>query len=80
MLEHQGYSFVILFYERRLVRRTQRKGIAKAKEQSKYRGRKTIVMAQSQDLKKMKFQGVSVTDIAKKLNISRMSVYRAISS
>ncbi|WP_408875719.1 helix-turn-helix domain-containing protein [Gluconobacter wancherniae] len=28
----------------------------------------------------MKFQGVSVTDIAKKLNISRMSVYRAISS
>ncbi|MBS1093348.1 helix-turn-helix domain-containing protein [Gluconobacter wancherniae] len=28
----------------------------------------------------MKFQGISVTDIAKKLNISRMSVYRAISS
>ncbi|WP_249197538.1 helix-turn-helix domain-containing protein [Gluconobacter kondonii] len=26
----------------------------------------------------MKSQGVSVTDIAKKLNISRMSVYRAL--
>ncbi|MBS1082542.1 helix-turn-helix domain-containing protein, partial [Gluconobacter kondonii] len=29
-------------------------------------------------IQKMKSQGVSVTDIAKKLNISRMSVYRAL--
>ncbi|WP_228118288.1 helix-turn-helix domain-containing protein [Gluconobacter wancherniae] len=36
-------------------------------------------MAQSQDIQKMKSEGVSVTDIAKKLNISRMSVYRVLS-
>ncbi|KXV01032.1 integrase [Gluconobacter potus] len=65
-------------FERALMKERQQEGIAKAKEQGKYRGRKPTAMAQSQDIRKMKSQGVSVTEIAKKLNISRMSVYRAL--
>ncbi|MBS1098657.1 recombinase family protein [Gluconobacter sphaericus] len=65
-------------FERALMKERQQEGIAKAKEQGKYRGRKPTAMAQSQDIKKMKSDGISVTDIAKKLNISRMSVYRAL--
>jgi DNA invertase Pin-like site-specific DNA recombinase len=56
----------------------QREGIVKAREQGKYRGRKPTAMAQAQDIQKMKSGSVFVTDIAKTLNISRMSIYRAL--
>lgn len=57
-------------FERALMRERQPKGIVKAKEQGKYRGRKSTAMAQLQDIQQMKSDGVSDTYVAMKLNIS----------
>jgi DNA invertase Pin-like site-specific DNA recombinase len=64
-------------FETNLRRERQLEGIAKAKAEGIYKGRKaTIDRAEIRDLKA---QGLGVSAIAEKLDISRMSVYRALS-
>jgi DNA invertase Pin-like site-specific DNA recombinase len=65
-------------FEREIMLERQREGIAKAKAEGKYKGRKPTARAKSDDVLALHAQGVGPTDIAKRLGIGRASVYRAI--
>ena len=56
----------------------QREGIAKAKAEGLYKGRKPTAMAKAGDVKALAAKGVGATEIAKTLRIGRASVYRAL--
>ena len=65
-------------FETNLRRERQLEGIAKAKAAGVYRGRKpSIDQAQ---VEKLKADGLGATEIAKRLNIGRASVYRVLAS
>jgi DNA invertase Pin-like site-specific DNA recombinase len=64
-------------FETNLRRERQLEGIAKAKAEGVYKGRKpSIDQAQ---VGKLKAEGLGATEIAKRLNIGRASVYRVLS-
>jgi DNA invertase Pin-like site-specific DNA recombinase len=63
-------------FEREVMLERQREGIAKAKAEGKYRGRKHTALAQVGEVMKLKEQGFNPTQIARKLGIGRSSVYR----
>ena len=65
-------------FERDLMLERQREGIAKAKAEGKYQGRAPTAMRQAGEVAKLKAAGVTPTEIAKRLGMSRMSVYRAL--
>lgn len=65
-------------FEREVMLERQREGIAKAKAEGKYKGRKATAMAKSEEVLKLKKEGVRPIDIAKKLGIGRASVYRIL--
>ena len=65
-------------WEREIMLERQREGIAKAKADGKYKGRAPTAMRQAGEVAKLKASGVSPTEIARRLNMSRMSVYRAL--
>jgi DNA invertase Pin-like site-specific DNA recombinase len=65
-------------FETNLRREHQLEGIAKAKAAGVYRGRKpSIDQAQ---VEKLRADGLGATEIAKRLNIGRASVYRVLAS
>ena len=64
-------------FERALIRERQREGIAIAKTKGVYKGRKPILNEEMKlKLREMVANGVSKTEIAKNLAISRASVYK----
>lgn len=63
-------------FETNLRRERQLEGIAKAKAAGAYKGRKRSVPVD--EVKQLKTAGRSPTEIAEELEISRMSVYRAL--
>ncbi|WP_380057445.1 recombinase family protein [Falsihalocynthiibacter sp. SS001] len=63
-------------FEREMMLERQREGIAKAKALGKYKGRAKTAMAKSEDVKTMRKDGISPSEIARRLSISRSSVYR----
>lgn len=65
-------------WEREIMLERQREGIAKAKADGKYKGRAPTAMRQAGEVAKLKAAGVTPTEIARRLNMSRMSVYRAL--
>lgn len=65
-------------FERDMMLERQREGIAKAKDEGKYKGRKPTAQAQEADVKALHSDGTSPTDIARKLGIGRTSVYRIL--
>jgi DNA invertase Pin-like site-specific DNA recombinase len=65
-------------FERKIMLERQREGIAKAKAEGKYKGRKATARAKGSDVMRLKSEGVSPTDIAIQLNIGRASVYRIL--
>ncbi|WP_044562545.1 recombinase family protein [Azospirillum sp. B4] len=65
-------------FERSIMLERQREGIAKAKQDGKYKGRKPTAMAKADEVRHLKAQGMGGSDIAKALGISRASVYRAL--
>ncbi len=65
-------------FERKLMLERQREGIAKAKAEGKYKGRKPTARAKAQEVMSHKEQGVGATEIAKRLEIGRASVYRIL--
>lgn len=67
-------------FERQIMLERQREGIAKAKREGKYKGRKPTARAKADDVMKLKAEGKKPTDIAKELGIGRASVYRILSS
>ena len=65
-------------FERKMMLERQREGIAKAKSEGKYKGRKPTAKAKSDEVLRLKSEGVSATQIAKELGIGRASVYRVL--
>lgn len=65
-------------FERAIMLERQREGIAKAKAEGKYKGRKPTARMQSEAVLDLHNRGVGATEIARKLGISRASVYRLL--
>lgn len=67
-------------FEREMMLERQREGIAKAKAEGKYKGRKPTARAKAEQVQEYRDQGMGATEIAKRLGIGRASVYRIISA
>ena len=67
-------------FEREMMLERQREGIAKAKAEGKYKGRKPTARAKAQDALRLFREGMKVAQIAKESGIGRGSVYRALES
>lgn len=67
-------------FEREMMLERQREGIAKAKADGKYKGRKPTARAKAEDALKLAGEGKTPTEIAKALGIGRASVYRILES
>ena len=63
-------------FERALMLERQREGIAKAKAEGKYRGRKPTVRARKSEIEEMLRSGVGPAEASKRLRIARSSIYR----
>ena len=66
-------------FEREIMLERQREGIAKAKAAGKYKGRAPTARVRAAEVAALLADGLGATAIAKKLGISRASVYRIIS-
>ncbi len=67
-------------WEREVMLERQRIGIAKARGDKRYRGRKPVAAPNADAVRTRRAEGKGVTQIARKLGISRASVYRALES
>lgn len=65
-------------FERGLLLERQREGVAKAKADGKYLGRKPTARAKSDQILKLAGQGLQRTEIAARLGIGVASVYRVL--
>lgn len=65
-------------FEREMMLERQREGIAKAKREGKYKGRKPTARAKISEVIDLHRNGVGATEIAKRLSIGRASVYRLL--
>jgi DNA invertase Pin-like site-specific DNA recombinase len=65
-------------FEREMMLERQREGIARAKAEGKYKGRKPTARAKAQDALRLFREGKKVAHIAKELGVGRGSVYRAL--
>jgi DNA invertase Pin-like site-specific DNA recombinase len=65
-------------FEREIMLERQREGIEKARREGKYKGRKPTAKAKTEDVRRLKAEGLGATDIAKRLGIGRASVYRVL--
>ena len=61
-----------------LMLERQREGIAKAKAEGKYRGSAPTARAKASEIRRLQGEGIGPTEIAKRLGISRASVYRVL--
>lgn len=65
-------------FEREMMLERQKEGIAKAKAEGKYLGRKPSAKLKADDVRRLHGEGKTPTEIAKVLGIGRGSVYRAL--
>ena len=65
-------------FERKMMLERQREGIAKAKAEGRYKGRKPTARAKTNEIKALSAQGVSLSEIARRLNVGKASVHRAL--
>lgn len=65
-------------FEREIMLERQREGIAKAKAEGKYTGRKPTARAKSEEVLRLVAEGMPAAEVAEKLGIGRASVYRII--
>lgn len=65
-------------FEREMMLERQREGIAKAKADGKYKGRKPTARVKADDAVRLFREGKRVAHIAQELGIGRGSVYRAL--
>jgi DNA invertase Pin-like site-specific DNA recombinase len=65
-------------FEREMMLERQREGIARAKGEGKYKGRKPTARAKTDEVKALKAQGLSLGQIAAQLGIGKGSVHRAL--
>ena len=65
-------------FEREVMLERQREGIAKAKGEGKYKGRKPTARAKTADIRRLAVAGATREGIAVQLGVSVRSVYRAL--
>lgn len=65
-------------WEREIMLERQREGIAKAKADGKYKGRKPTVAVQVETIRTMHATGMRPMHIARQLGVARSSVYRML--
>ena len=65
-------------FEREIMLERQREGVAKAKAEGKYKGRKPTARAKSAEITRLAGEGVKREEIAKKLAVGVASVYRVL--
>jgi DNA invertase Pin-like site-specific DNA recombinase len=65
-------------FEREIMLERQREGIAKAKREGKYKGRKPTALEKADEVHALKAKGLGAAEIAKLLDIGRSSVYRLL--
>ena len=65
-------------FERALMLERQREGIAKAKDEGKYKGRAPTAQAQADEVRALHAAGVGPVEITKRLKVSRSSVHRIL--
>lgn len=65
-------------FERNIMLERQREGIAKAKADGKYKGRKPTARAKADEIVALRQAGCGATEISKRLGIGRNSVYRIL--
>ena len=65
-------------FEREMMLERQREGIAKAKGEGKYKGRKPTARVQADEVRRLREAGTPPTAIAEQLGMSRSSVYRCL--
>ena len=56
----------------------QMEGIAKAKSEGKYKGRKSIALDLQQEVKRLVSSGMTKAGVAKQLGIGEASIYRIL--
>jgi|SaaInl7_135m_RNA_FD_contig_21_922598_length_862_multi_5_in_0_out_0_2 DNA invertase Pin-like site-specific DNA recombinase len=69
---------VVAQFENDLLLERQREGIARAKSEGKYLGRKPTAKAKTKEILALRDEGFGVTEIVNRLNISRASYYRIL--
>lgn len=67
-------------FEREMMLERQREGIARAKAEGKYKGRKPTARARADEVHALRAEGLGATEIARRLGIARASVYRILAS
>ena len=67
-------------FEREMMLERQREGIAKAKADGRYKGRKPTAQAKAEDVLRLVKEGHNKRSVAGKLGISERSVYRIVSA
>jgi DNA invertase Pin-like site-specific DNA recombinase len=65
-------------FEREIMLERQLEGIAKAKREGKYKGRKPTARAKADDVRRLRAEGKGASAIARELSIGRQSVYRIL--
>src|SRR5215212_4445014 len=65
-------------FEREMMLERQREGIAKAKANGKYKGRKPTARAKAEEIKQLASEGLSMGQIATRLGIGKGSVHRVL--
>lgn len=66
-------------FETNLRKERQSEGIARAKKEGRYKGRKPTAMAKRDQIKKLAEEGMTKQAIAERLEVGVASVYRALS-
>lgn len=66
-------------FEREMMLERQREGIAKAKAEGKYKGRKAVPADKVNQVKALKAEGIKHAEIAKRVSLGRSTVYRLLS-
>jgi DNA invertase Pin-like site-specific DNA recombinase len=65
-------------FEREIMLERQREGIAAAKADGRYKGRKPTARAKTGEIQKMAADGLGKSEIARRLGIGERSVYRVL--
>jgi DNA invertase Pin-like site-specific DNA recombinase len=65
-------------FEREMMLERQREGIAKAKIEGKYKGRKATARAKAAVVRELHERGLGASEIARQASIGRASVYRIL--
>ena len=65
-------------FERGLLLERQREGVAKAKQDGKYKGRKPTARAKAAEVIRLDAEGLQRTEIARRTGIGVASVYRVL--